>query len=673
MRNDGRHPSAIGSAFLASLFLLSSALLAADRPLPKTIDFNRDIRPIFSENCYFCHGPDKNKRKGDLRLDTHDGLFSTHDKATTVVPGHPDQSELFKRITETDPAERMPDPKSNKKLADRQIALIKAWINQGAPWEGFWAYQKPKRATPPAVEDPQFVHNPIDQFVLAQLNEAGLHHAPQADRVTLIRRLSFDLTGLPPTEAEVRQFVNDDRSDAYERLVNRLLSSPHYGERMAMYWLDLVRFADTIGYHSDNPMNVWPFRDYVIRAFNQNKPFDQFTREQLAGDLLPNADQETRVASCYNRLIESTEEGGAQPKEYTVKYECDRVRNISTVWMGATMACCQCHDHKFDPYTQKDFYSMAAFFADVKEAAVGRREPGMPVLDAGQAGQLKKFDDRIAELNKQIETAGGQLAAQQAQWEKQSAAEHKPHWTILNPTSATSRNGGTLTIQPDGSVLGSKLGTKDVFVVQAGIDAGRITGIRLEALPDRSLPANGPGAAPNGNFVLTGFKVSVNGGHPIKLARAAADHSQDTYPVNSLLEGGKKAGWAILPEIGKAHEAVFEPQKPIETSATSTLAATLEFQSGFRDHEIGHFRLAVTTDGAPASEWSVPKDIRDLLAIAPEKRSSQQKSEIAEYYRSIAPALAPLRTELAEATKEKEKFLDGVPKCLVSVSAEPRV
>ena len=673
MSNQGRQSSGFVFAFCGSALALLPVVHAATRPLPKTIDFNRDIRPIFSENCYFCHGPDKNKRKGDLRLDTHDGLFSTHDKAVTVIPGHPEQSELFKRIIETDPAERMPDPKSNKKLADRQIALIREWIKQGAPWEGFWAYLKPKRAEVPAIDDARFVRNPIDNFILAGLKDAGLHHAPEADRVTLIRRLSFDLTGLPPSESEVRKFADDNSPDAYERLVTRLISSPHYGERMAMYWLDMVRFADSIGYHSDNPMNVWPYRDYVIEAFNRDKPFHQFTREQLAGDLLPDANQGTRVASCYNRLIETTEEGGAQPKEYTIKYECDRVRNISTVWMAATMGCSQCHDHKFDPYTQKDFYGMAAFFADLKEAAVGRREPGMPVLDDAQSSRLKTLDDRIADLEHKLQVQTPELAAEQAQWEKQLQATAKVHWMVLNPSSAVSRKGTVLAIRPDGSILGSKFVSKDVFVVQATTDVSPITGIRLEALPDPSLPANGPGASSNGNFVLSGFKLSAQHGGDIKLARAAADYSQSTYPVSGLIQHDAKAGWAILPEVGKAHVAVFEPARPIDSDEANRLTVTLEFQSQFRDHELGRFRIAVTTDPAPAEELAVPAKIRQILSLEPGQRSADQNHELEEYYRTVSPTLAPIRTELAKVQKEKQEFLNDVPKCLVSVSGPPRV
>jgi hypothetical protein len=413
----------LSSWFIVGLALLRTLtgmpnLRAADRPLPQVVDFNRDIRPILSDNCYRCHGPDKNQRKAHLRLDTREGLFSSHDDIHIVASGKPRQSEFFRRITATDKSERMPDPKSGKSLTPRQIALIQKWIEQGAAWKGHWAYIKPSRPDLPAVGEAGYGSNAIDRFVLGRLAEDQVQPSPEADRVTLIRRLSFDLTGLPPAKAEVDAFVNDRRLEAYEVLVDRLLASPHYGERMAMYWLDLVRYADSIGYHSDNPMSVSPYRDYVINAFNENKRFDQFTVEQLAGDLLPGATVWQKVASGYNRLLQTTEEGGAQAKEYEAKYAADRVRNVSSVWLGATMGCCQCHDHKFDPFTTKDFYSMAAIFADVKEAPVGRREPGMPLATPEQAAALKKLDDEMAALQRVVDTPTPALEASQAKWEE---------------------------------------------------------------------------------------------------------------------------------------------------------------------------------------------------------------------------------------------------------------
>jgi hypothetical protein len=378
--------------------IAATAMIAAEAQLasagPADVDFNRDIRPILSESCYQCHGPDHNKLKADLRLDTRNGLFRSADGSTVVVPGKPEASELLVRITAEDDETRMPPPKAGKSLTPVQVDRIKRWIQQGAVWKGHWSYIPPSR---PDVTGSPVAADPIDRLLRARLDAEGLEPSPEADRPTLIRRLSLDLIGLPSTPEEVDAFVKDSRPDAYERVVDRLLASPRYGERMAVFWLDLVRFADTQGYHSDNHVDLWMFRDYVIRSFNANKPFDRFTIEQLAGDLLPSPTDETRVASGYNRLLQTTQEGGAQAKEYIAKYAADRVRNVSSVWMGATLGCAECHDHKFDPFATREFYSLAAFFADVKETIVGAQEPTR-FSGPDQADALKRAEDRRSAL-----------------------------------------------------------------------------------------------------------------------------------------------------------------------------------------------------------------------------------------------------------------------------------
>ncbi len=325
--------------------------VAAAPPGPRKVEFNRDIRPILSENCNRCHGPDKNKRKAELRLDQRVSAVSTK----AIVPGKPDESELIARIQSTDTDEVMPPPSSHKALTPVQKKLLEQWIAEGAEYQSHWAYVSPHRPAPPAVKQSAWVQNPVDAFILAGLEAKGIKPSPEADRPTLIRRLSLDVIGLPPTPEEIHDFVADTRPDAYERLVDRLLRSPHYGERMAVAWLDLVRFSDTVGYHGDQNQRIFPYRDYVIDAFNANKPFDQFTLEQIAGDLLPNATPEQRVATGFNRLNMMTREGGAQPGEYLAKYAGDRVRTVGITWLGTTLGCCECHDHKYDPFTMRDF------------------------------------------------------------------------------------------------------------------------------------------------------------------------------------------------------------------------------------------------------------------------------------------------------------------------------
>lgn len=350
------------------------------------LQFNRDVRPILADHCFACHGPDAANRKADLRLDVRDDAIA----AGAIVPGDADKSGLVARILSEKPDERMPPPEAKKDLSQAQREVLRKWIAQGARYQKHWAYEPPQRAAIPQGE------NGIDFLVRKRLAKLGLKPSPEADRRMLLRRLSFDLVGLPPSPDEVAAFANDKSPDAYEKVIDRLLASPHYGERMAIGWLDVVRFADTIGYHSDNPRNIWPYRDWVIASFNQNKPFDRFTLEQIAGDLLPDANQETRIGSAFNRLLLSTEEGGAQPKDYESRMLTDRVRAIGAAWLGQTTGCAQCHDHKFDPFTQRDFYSLGAFFADIQEAGAGPRERGMPVFSEQDKQRLSEFDASIA-------------------------------------------------------------------------------------------------------------------------------------------------------------------------------------------------------------------------------------------------------------------------------------
>jgi mono/diheme cytochrome c family protein len=656
---------------LACLLVSPAVASAGDAgAIPEVVEFNRDIRPILSDNCYACHGPDKNARKGDLRLDTKEGLLSED----SVVAGKPDDSELYQRLIADDPALRMPAPKTGKSLATRQIALIRRWIEQGAKWEGHWSYIAPRR--PKAIpDDPDGASHPIDRLVRARLREAGLHPSAEADRVTLIRRLSFDLVGLPPSKAEVDAFVADRSTDAYERLVDRLLASPHFGERMALGWLDLVRFADTIGYHSDNPMNVAPYRDYVIKSFNENKPFDRFTVEQLAGDLLPGATTEQEVASAYNRLLQTTEEGGAQAKEYEAKYAADRVRNASTVWLAATMGCCECHDHKYDPFTTRDFYSFAAFFADVREAAVGRREPGMPVPDPGRAEALRTLDERIAATKARLDASTPELAGSQGRWEASLGGEVR--WQPLGFESVGTDSGTMLERLGDGSLRASgNIAVKEAYRITARSSSKDVTAIRLEILADPKLPANGPGAAENGNFVLSEFRVATAVGdgpiRPLKLGTAVADHSQDGYPIAKAIDGRADTGWAILPQVGKGHEAIFEADGPVGDGDLTTWIVTLDHRSTFPRHNIGRFRLWLTTDPNPSRSLGLPDDVRAILAVAPESRTDAQRGRLAAHYRSVAPELKPLREELARLETQKQALIDAMPKVLVTVAGPPR-
>jgi hypothetical protein len=673
---------------------------AADAPLPDRVRFNRDVRPILSDKCLFCHGFDKDKRKADLRLDTPEGLFGRRKHGPPVVPGKPAESPLVARVASKDPDEVMPPADHPKRLSARDVAVLSRWVEQGGQYEGHWAYLPPSRPAVPTADDsgrPGFVRNAIDAFVLQRLSAEALSPSPEADKATLLRRVTFDLTGLPPTAEEVAAFAGDRSPDAYEKVVDRLLASPRFGERMAMYWLDLVRYADTVGYHSDVPMNVSPYRQWVIDAFNANEPFDRFTIEQLAGDLLsdaaktdpakPTQTTAQRVASGYNRLLQTTEEGGAQAREYVVKNYTDRVRNYSAVWLGATMGCAQCHDHKFDPLSQRDFYNMAAFFADVQEATIGRREPGMPVPSASQQRQLDALDARIARHKSAIDRQTPELAAAQAAWERTlTAGGFKVEWRPVEVADLSAKQGTQLTKGDDGVVRaglpakGSAFPAVETYTVTFALPAAGTTAVRLEVLPDPSLPAGGPGVAANGNFVLTAVTAAVGDAkadrksrRAVKIVRATADFEQDGFPAAAVLDAKKATGWAVQPAFGKPHDLVLEFDAPLVTAADDRIVLTLDFGSQYVGHQIGRFRLSTTTSAAPGGERSVPKDVRAALAAKPAKRSDSQRSAVSAFYRSVSPLLQGERDALAAAEREKADLLKAVPTCLVSTAGPPRV
>jgi hypothetical protein len=413
------------------LVVWTTNVIADDR-----VQFNRDVRPILADNCFLCHGPDKGRRQADLRLDVREAAV----EAAAIVPGKPAESLLVKRILSDDVDERMPPAESNKHLTNRQKDILQRWIAQGAEYQRHWSYEPPVKASIPAGK------NAVDVLVQTRLVEIGLKPSPQADRRTLIRRLSRDLIGLPPTPEETAAFEANNQPGAYERLVERLLASPHFGERMALGWLDVVRFADTAGYHSDNPRNVWPYRDWVIASFNENKPFDRFTLEQIAGDLLPDATVQTRVGSAFNRLLLSTEEGGAQPKDYESRMLTDRVRAIGGAWLGQTTGCAQCHDHKFDPFTMRDFYSLGAFFADIQEPIVGRREDGMVVPSAEDERRLAALDAALAAAKNQPDSATKKEDVVRAERERKAFYDALPKCLV----SVSGVNRRTVRILPRG-------------------------------------------------------------------------------------------------------------------------------------------------------------------------------------------------------------------------------
>src|SRR6266446_1072045 len=403
-----------------------------------TVEFNRDIRPILSDKCYTCHGPDKGNRKSQLRFDNEAGAKADLGGHFAIVPGDPGKSELVRRITADNKALRMPPVYSGVTLSDREIGLIRDWIAQGAVWEKHWSFIPPKRREPPSVSKPQWVRNPVDAFVLQRLDREGLAPSPEADPALLIRRVTLDLTGIPPTPAEVDAFLRDGD---YEKVVDRLLQSPRYGERMAARWLDAARYADTNGYQTDGERSMWRWRDWVISAFNRNLPFDQFTIEQIAGDMLPGATLDQKIASGFNRNHRGNGEGGIVPEEYAVEYVVDRVDTTSTVWLGLTLGCARCHDHKYDPFSQKEFYKFFAYFNNVPERGMafkyGNSPPFIQAPTPQQQAQLRQLDQNVAAAEAKF--ARLDIASAQREWEKSLDRASELPWQI--PEDLEAQNG----------------------------------------------------------------------------------------------------------------------------------------------------------------------------------------------------------------------------------------
>jgi hypothetical protein len=408
-------------ALLVPAWTCPVASLRAEPP-PGPVEFNRDIRPILSDNCFQCHGPDKAKRKADLRLDTEDGALADLGEARAIVPGDPAKSEVYRRITTDKASERMPPPKSAHRLTGLQIELLRRWIEQGAKWQKHWSFLPPQRPPLPQVKNTAWPRNALDRFILDRLEREGLHPSREADRITLLRRVTLDLTGLPPTPAEVDAFLADRSPDAYQKVVDRLLSSPRYGEHLAVPWLNAARYADTNGYQSDGERFMWRWRDWVIEAFNRNMPFDQFTIEQLAGDMLPGATLEQKIASGFNRNHRGNAEGGIIPEEYAVEYVVDRVDTTATVWLGLTMGCARCHDHKFDPIRQKEFYRVFAYFNNVPERGkaikYGNSPPVIRAPTREQQEQLRELQGRLKAAKSRNHELQPRITRAQAEWEK---------------------------------------------------------------------------------------------------------------------------------------------------------------------------------------------------------------------------------------------------------------
>ncbi|MEO2013546.1 MAG: PSD1 and planctomycete cytochrome C domain-containing protein [Fuerstiella sp.] len=647
------------------------------------VDFNRDVRPLLSDACFACHGPDAGQRQSDLRLDQQEGLFRSVDGVTIVDARSADNSELLKRIMSTDPDVVMPPPDSGKTLTGNQRLVIRDWVKSGAAWKGHWSYIPPTRPEVPTTEV-SATANDIDRFLQETLNRKGLQPLGPADSTTLARRLSFDLTGLPPTADQVARFAADMSPKNQAAYVDELLSSHHYAERMTGLWLDLVRYADTNGIHGDNHRDVWMYRDYVIDAFRRNMPYDQFTTEQLAGDLLPNATDEQRIASGYNRLLMTTREGGAQAKEYLAKYSADRVRNASAVWMGATMGCCECHDHKFDPYSITDFYQFASFFADIKDVAVGV-QPEVKMPSRQQKETQLKLDAQIAELQKRVITQTPEIEAAMQAWALDLQAKLKAtpkNWGIASVVDMKSANGQNLSLLDDGSLLtAGPLPKHDTLTIVVSPSAGKVSGLRLETLRHESFTKKSLSRPPgNGNFVLSGITVTQirNGDgseQQVAIKDAVASFEQKGWPVKNALDGKPATGWAVDGQVSSARDplAVFRFATAIDVAAGDRLIVELQ-QEAVDFHNIGLFRLSTSTVENPGlKDNSLGLATQHVATLeAWPSVSDEQKTALAVYYRSIAPLLADARGQLSRAKKDRETLEKQIPETLITRTQAPR-
>jgi hypothetical protein len=639
--------------------------------LPEAVEFNQHVRPILSNSCLPCHGPDGAAREADLRLDIRELAIAERNGVRAIVPNDPDASELVRRIEHADVEERMPPAESERTISERDRAILRQWIQEGAEYQPHWAYVAPNRPALPAVDRSDWVREPVDAFVLAKLEARGWTPAEEADRVTLARRLSFDLTGLPPTPAEVDAFVADPSPDAYDQLVEGLLASPHYGERMALDWLDQVRYADTNGYHSDEERPVYPYRDYVIDAFNENLPYDTFTREQLAGDLLEDATTRQRVASGFNRLNQISAEGGAQPKEYRAKYDADRVRAVASVWMGATLGCAECHDHKFDPFRAKDFYSMAAFFADIQEEDVylGRSEwdPFLLLPSDEQRAQLAAVDARIARLEVELKTPTPALEQEQAEWER-TFQNQAPAWMPVMPAKLESRDGAVLELLDDLSILTSGPNPdEDVYTVRIPTELEHVTGLRLEVMSDPSFRKGL--TRENFMFTLHELELEAHGADGARETVRFKTPSADAGKVAQAVDGNELTAWshAEFEKYAPTNRAVFPFARPLDGGVGTELVLRMKHLGAAmvaNRTAIGRFRVSLTS--APEPRLDAPVGVPEL---AFDSRSSEVVSA---YFRTIAPSFETERTQLAELHRERDRVLDDVARCLVSVSVEPR-
>lgn len=682
--------------FLYIPLLAASIPAAAVAEIPKEVTFNAHIRPIFSNTCFACHGFDSKNRKAELRLDTPEGAYAKlkDSEGYAIVAGKPDESEIMKRLYSTDPEVIMPPPEFHKKITPEQKLLIRAWIEQGAKYEQHWAFAPIVKPTVPPLAKPLAeATNPIDHFILATLAEEHREPVPLADKATLLRRLSLDLIGLPPTLPELDGFLADTSADAYERQVDRLLASPHYGERMAVPWLDVVRFADTVGYHGDQNLRVFPYRDYIIKSFNDNKPFDQFTAEQLAGDLMPGATDEQRIATGFLRLNLVTREGGAQAKEYLAKSMGDRVRSVGATWLGLTTGCAECHDHKFDPITAKDFYSLGAFFADVRQWGVyadyewtirnlelpgfANDSPFPPEIYARSASaETRLLRDQDAGVN-----FLGQLRKPEDEPQIQAWADasktflqaNPSGWETLTPAKISTSQGTPHEVLADNSVLFTGLPLNaDAITLRFPLPITAIRAIRFEVLPDAKNQSK-VGRQANGKFTVTPL-FSLGHDTPLKIAWSQADRSTplayvsgDDLPLLTPVWQSAPAIWEEPQDAASLpHQALYHLAETLPAAEGRVLEVTLATS------DIGRVRFSISPfgDAVVGRENAVRSQLVSALNSAEKSgleitaaflQSTTPDAALPEGYRKLRDSVIACRAGFAHSVVAQAVPADKIP------------
>ncbi len=679
----------------------------------KVVEFNRDIRPILSDRCFTCHGPDKATRLSPLRLDTEEGALADLGGRFAIVPGEPARSEIIRRISSDNAALRMPPSYSGKdELTQREIDTIRLWIEQGAKWQNHWSFIAPKRPAIPAVENRDWPRNPIDYFILARLEREGLIPSAEADRVTLIRRVTLDVTGLPPTPAEVDAFLDDGSPNAYRDLVDRLLQSPRYGERMAVQWLDAARYADTSGYQSDSERHMWRWRDWVIHAFNANMPFDQFTVEQIAGDMLPNATLDQIIATGFNRNHRQNGEGGIIPEEYLVENVVDRVETTSTVWLGLTMGCARCHDHKYDPIKQKEFYQVFAHFNNIPERGkafkYGNSPPFVKAPTARQETQLAELDDKLAAAEQKFAELESELVAAQDVWEESLLGSARVDWLLRDRLLVHHPLDGDIGGIHTGDLpsprledgqprfVPGRLGEAAAFDGKRFINAGDVANF---GYTDKfTLAAWIYPQAPDGVIVSrategeegeTGYGLYLNGGRvQINLAQRWIDdgvraETRDALPLNEwhhvlVTYDGTRVPSAFRIYVNgrsqKLTHLLDGINNPIQQDQPLRIGASGFPRPRFQGHidDVRVYEAALTP--RQAGVVSTAESISAIAQLAPEKRTPAQSDKIRLcFLDQYAPErIRQARRRLVELQRERERFWDSLPTVMVMQELEPR-